>query len=346
MGVNLRELVVARPITIGDLSGKVVAIDAMNALYQFLATIRQPDGTSLMDSKGRVTSHLSGLFYRTVNFLEEGLKPVYVFDGKPPVLKMKTVDERRRIREEAKEKWEEALARGEIEEARKYAQAASFITDEMIGESKRLLEALGVPYVQAPSEGEAQAAYMVKKGDAWCTASQDYDSLLFNAPRLVRNLTISGRRKLPGRKEYVKIEPELILLEEVLKTHGITREQLIAIGILLGTDYNEGVKGVGIKTALKLVKEYGSIKEIIKRKGYVLEVPAEEVERIFLEPEVSDNYNLVWRAPDSEKVFKILCDEHDFSQERVSKALERLEVKGKKAERAGKTAQTSIDRFF
>ncbi|MBS7288066.1 MAG: flap endonuclease-1 [Candidatus Freyarchaeota archaeon] len=340
MGVNLRELVVVRQISIRELSGKVVAIDAMNSLYQFLATIRQPDGTSLMDRKGRVTSHLSGLFYRTVNFLEEGLKPVYVFDGKPPALKTRTVDERRRLREEAKEKWEEALARGEVEEAKKYAQAASFITDEMLNESKELLEALGVPYVQAPSEGEAQAAYMVKRGDAWCTASQDYDSLLFDSPRLVRNLTISGRRKIPGRKEYVKVEPELISLEEVLKSHGITREQLVAIGILLGTDYNEGIKGVGVKTALKLIKEHGTLKEIIKVKGYTFEVPVEEVERIFLEPEVNGNYTLNWHPPRKEKIFKILCDEHDFSQERVSKALDRLEAVRREA------AQTSIERFF
>lgn len=340
MGVNLRELVIARQVSIKELSGKVIAIDAMNALYQFLATIRQPDGTSLMDRMGRVTSHLSGLFYRTINFLEEGIKPVYVFDGKPPVLKTGTVDERRKLREEAKEKWEEALARGEIEEARKFAQAASFITDEMISESKELLEALGVPHVQAPSEGEAQAAYMVKKGDAWCTASQDYDSLLFDAPRLIRNLAISGRRKLPGRKEYVKVEPELISLEEVLRTHGITREQLVAIGILLGTDYNEGVKGVGVKTALKLIKEYKTLKEIIKVKGYVFEVPVEEVEKIFLEPEVADNYTLSWRPPKREKVFKILCDEHDFSQERVSKALDRVEATRRE------TTQTSIEKFF
>ncbi|MBS7247474.1 MAG: flap endonuclease-1 [Candidatus Jordarchaeales archaeon] len=340
MGVNLKELVIAQQVSIKELSGKVIAIDAMNALYQFLATIRQPDGTSLMDRTGRVTSHLSGLFYRTINFLEEGIKPVYVFDGKPPALKMKTVDERRKLREEAKEKWEEALARGEIEEARKFAQAASFITDEMISESKELLEALGVPYVQAPSEGEAQAAYMVKKGDAWCTASQDYDSLLFGAPRLIRNLAISGRRKLPGKKEYVKVEPELISLEDVLRIHGITREQLVAIGILLGTDYNEGVKGVGVKTALKLIKEHGSLKEIIKVKGYVFEASVEEVEKIFLEPEVTDNYTLSWRPPKREKIFKILCDEHDFSQERVSKALDRVEATRKE------TKQTSIERFF
>ncbi len=340
MGVNLKDLVIARQISMQELSGKVVAIDAMNALYQFLAIIRQPDGTSLMDRMGRVTSHLSGLFYRTINLLEEGVKPVYVFDGEPPTLKMRTVSERRKVREEAMEKWKDALARGDVEEARKYAQAASFITNEMINESKNLLEALGVPYVQAPSEGEAQAAYIVRKGDAWCTASQDYDSLLFNSLRLVRNLTISGRRKLPGRKEYVKVEPELVILDEVLKAHSITREQLVAIGILLGTDYNEGVKGVGVKTALKLVKEYKNLKRIIEAKGYSFEVPVEEVEKIFLEPKVTDNYTLSWHPPDREKVLRILCDEHDFSEERVSKALSRVEAVRKE------TTQTSIERFF
>ncbi|MHA1607600.1 MAG: flap endonuclease-1 [Candidatus Freyarchaeota archaeon] len=340
MGVNLKNIVISRQISLKDLAGKVVAIDAMNALYQFLATIRQADGTSLMDSQGRVTSHLSGLFYRTVNFLEEGIKPVYVFDGEPPALKARTVDERKKIREEAHEKWIDALEKGDLEEARKYAQAASFITDEMVEECKKLLEAMGVPYVQAPSEGEAQAAFMARRGDAWCVASQDYDSLLFNAPRLVRNLTVSGRRKLPGKNIYVKIETELISLDEVLRTHGITREQLIAIGILLGTDYNEGVKGVGVKTALKLIKEYGSLKGIIAAKGFTFEVPVEEVERIFLNPKITEDYTLTWRPPDEEKIIKILCDEHDFSKERVTKALSRIT----KQER--RTAQASLERFF
>jgi len=340
MGVNLRGLLSFRQISLQELSGRTIAIDAMNTLYQFLAIIRQPDGTSLMDRRGNITSHLSGVFYRTINLLEAGIKPVYVFDGEPPELKSETVEERRRIRQEAARKWEEALERGDLEEARKFAQSSTSLTDEMVEESKRLLEAMGVPYVQAPSEGEAQASYMARKGDVWGVASQDYDSLLYNSPYLVRNLTISGRRKLPGKKVYVKVEPELVSLDENLRELGITREQLIGIGILLGTDYNEGVRGIGVKTALKLIREKGSIEKVVEEKKIVIEPSVEQIKQLFLNPKVTDDYEIRWKPVDRDKVFSILCDEHDFSRERVQKALERV----REEERA--RAQSRLEQFF
>jgi len=338
--VNLRGLLSFRQISLQELSGRTIAIDAMNTLYQFLAIIRQPDGTSLMDRRGNITSHLSGVFYRTINLLEAGIKPVYVFDGEPPELKSETVEERRRIRQEAARKWEEALERGDLEEARKFAQSSTSLTDEMVEESKRLLEAMGVPYVQAPSEGEAQASYMARKGDVWGVASQDYDSLLYNSPYLVRNLTISGRRKLPGKNVYVKVEPELVSLDENLRELGITREQLIGIGILLGTDYNEGVKGIGVKTALKLIREKGSIEKVVEEKKIVLEPSVEQIKQLFLNPKVTDDYEIRWKPVDRDKVFSILCDEHDFSRERVQKALERV----REEERT--RAQSRLEQFF
>jgi len=338
--VNLRGLLSFRQISLQELSGRTIAIDAMNTLYQFLAIIRQPDGTSLMDRRGNITSHLSGVFYRTINLLEAGIKPVYVFDGEPPELKSETVEERRRIRQEAARKWEEALERGDLEEARKFAQSSTSLTDEMVEESKRLLEAMGVPYVQAPSEGEAQASYMARKGDVWGVASQDYDSLLYNSPYLVRNLTISGRRKLPGKNVYVKVEPELVSLDENLRELGITREQLIGIGILLGTDYNEGVKGIGVKTALKLIREKGSIEKVVEEKKIVIEPSVEQIKQLFLNPKVTDDYEIRWKPVDRDKVFSILCDEHDFSRERVQKALERV----REEERT--RAQSRLEQFF
>ena len=338
--MNLRGLLSFRQISLQELSGRTIAIDAMNTLYQFLAIIRQPDGTGLMDRRGNVTSHLSGVFYRTINLLEAGIKPVYVFDGEPPELKSETVEERRRIRQEAARKWEEALERGDLEEARKFAQSSTSLTDEMVEESKRLLEAMGVPYVQAPSEGEAQASYMARKGDVWGVASQDYDSLLYNSPYLVRNLTISGRRKLPGKNVYVKVEPELVSLDENLRELGITREQLIGIGILLGTDYNEGVKGIGVKTALKLIREKGSIEKVVEEKKIVIEPSVEQIKQLFLNPKVTDDYEIRWKPVDRDKVFSILCDEHDFSRERVQKALERV----REEERT--RAQSRLEQFF
>jgi len=303
-----------------------VAIDAYNALYQFLAAIRQPDGTPLMDSKGRVTSHLSGLFYRTINFLEAGIKPVYVFDGKPPELKSREISERMSAREEAKRKYEEAVAVGDIEAARMYAQMSAHLTSEMVEVSKRLLTSMGIPWVQAPSEGEAQAAYMVIRGDAWATASQDYDSLLFGSPRLIRNLAITGRRKLPKKEAYIEIKPELIELDSLLNGLKVTREQLIDIAILIGTDYNpDGVRGVGPKTAYQLIKTYGSLEKAIKTlPGAKFPVPPEEIRRLFLNPPVTSSYALEWSDPNPDKIVELLVKEFEFSEERVRSAIERL----------------------
>ncbi len=328
MGVQLKELVapVRVELELENLSGKVVALDAYNALYQFLATIRQPDGTPLMDAMGRVTSHLNGLFYRTINLLEKGIKPVYVFDGKPPELKAAELERRTKVREEAERKYVEALERGELEEARLYAQQASRLSTSMVDDAKKLLDAIGVPWVQAPAEGEAQAAYMVARGDAWAAASQDYDSLLYGAPRLVRNLTITGRRKLPRREEYVEVKPELIELDKLLKYYGITRQQLVYIGLLLGTDYNPGgVKGVGPKKALKLIKELPNLEALARAVEWSFPVKPEDIAKLFLEPEVTSGYRLEWRRPDRDRVIEFLCDEHQFSRERVGTALERLE---------------------
>ena len=329
MGVNVREIIpdeAVKTLSLDELRFRVIAIDAYNALYQFLAAIRQPDGTPLIDSRGRVTSHLSGLFYRTINLAEHGVKPVYVFDGKPPEMKRREIERRRRIREEAAKKYREAAAAGRMEEARRYAQMSSSLTSNMVEEAKRLLEAMGIPYVEAPAEGEAQAAYMARRGDAWAAASQDYDSLLFGSPRLVRNLTISGRRKLPRKNVYVEVKPELVELGKLLKSLGITREQLIVIGILVGTDYNpDGVKGVGPKTALKMVKAHRDpvkLLESLPRNEFP--VDPLEIYRYFLNPPVTSSYRLEWRPPDEERVYRILVEEHDFNPERVRNALNRL----------------------
>ncbi|OYT26994.1 MAG: flap endonuclease-1 [Thermofilum sp. ex4484_82] len=345
MGVNLRELVekVKKQINLKDLNKKVVAIDAYNMLYQFLAIIRQPDGTPLMNRRGEVTSHLSGLFYRTINLLENGIKPVYVFDGKPPELKTVVLEKRLQIKVEAEKRYREALARGDLEEARIYAQQTARLSKEMVDNAKTLLDYMGVPWVQAPSEGEAQSAYMTLKGDAWASASQDYDSLLFGSKRLIRNLAITGRRKLPRKNVYIEITPELILLDEILKEHEINREQLIDIAILIGTDYNpEGVKGIGVKRALKLVKTYGNIERIREILGKeALPENVDQIKKIFLNPEVTDDYKLKWSMPDKEAIIRFLCYEHDFSRERVEKAVERAEKSLKIF-----SSQTSLESWF
>ncbi|HDN81848.1 MAG: flap endonuclease-1 [Methanomicrobia archaeon] len=327
MGVNLKDLLPKKEITFNEMKGKRIAIDAMNALYQFMAIIRQRDGKLLQDSKGRVTSHLSGLFYRTINLLEHEIYPVYVFDGEPPKLKQKTLEKRKEVKEKAVSKLKKAKIEGKEEEIRKYAQATVMFTGKMIDESKRLLEYMGVPYVQAPSEGEAQASYMTIKGDVWATGSQDFDSLLFGAPRLIRNLTISGRRKLPGKNVYREIFPEIIVLKDFLKENDITREQLVEIGILVGTDFNEGIKGIGPKKALKSVKS-GEFEDY------------EEIKEIFLNPKVTDEYKIKFKDPIKNEILEFLCEEREFSSERVERALERL----KKS--FSKSKQRSLDSYF
>ncbi|MEM1659587.1 MAG: flap endonuclease-1 [Candidatus Bathyarchaeia archaeon] len=326
MGVNLKDLVPKAVINLEDLSGKSIAIDAYNALYQFLAIIRQPDGTPLKDHSDRITSHLSGLLYRTCNLIELGIKPIYVFDGTPPALKEAEIKRRMRVKEEALARYEQALKEGKIEEARKYAQATSTLKDYMVEDSKRLLDLMGIPWVQAPGEGEAQAAYLVKRGDADYCASQDYDSLLFGAPRLVRNVTISGRRKLPGKSVYVEVVPEIVELDKVLKDLGITHQQLIDIAILIGTDYNpEGIKGLGPKTALKLIREYGNLEKALPHiKNAEFPIEPQKIREMFLNPKVTDNYEISWKEPKVEEVIDFLCGERDFSEDRVRKALERM----------------------
>jgi len=342
LGVNLRDLVPKTTVSLRDLGGKSIAIDAYNALYQFLAIIRQPDGTPLKDHTGRVTSHLSGLLYRTANLVEMGIKPVYVLDGAPPALKEVEIKRRMRVKEKATIRYERALKAGRVEEAHRYAQATSRLKDYMTEDSKRLLDHMGIPWIQAPSEGEAQAAHVAKKRDTNYCASQDYDSLLFGAPMLVRNVTLSGRRKLPRKKVYVEVVPEIVDLEQTLAQLEITHEQLVDIGILVGTDYNpDGIKGIGPKTALKLVRKHGSLDKAPNLDETDFPVSPRRIRQIFLQPKVTDNYELEWRKPDAERVVDFLCGERDFSEDRVKKALEKMSC-GLKELRE----KTTLEQFF
>ncbi len=338
MGVDLGDLAVKHTLSLESLSGKVIAIDAFNVLYQFLASIRQEDGTPLMDFRGNITAHLSGLFYRSAKLIENGIKPVYVFDGKPTRLKGKTKEARAAAKEIARKKWEAALAEGKLKEAKRYAQATSRLTPEMTDESKELLSYMGIPWVQAEGEGEAQAAIMVEEGIAYAAASQDYDALLFGAPVLIRNISITGRRKVPRQDRYMMIEPEEIRLRETLKELGITREQLIIIGILTGTDFNEGVKGIGPKIALKIVrdkKKIDAVVEYVKDKyDYEFEVDPREILDLFMKPKKAGvPKKFKWGNVDGKKIVGILVKRHDFSEDRVMKTVENMiksfEEKGK-----------------
>lgn len=327
MGVKIGELFKQEKISFNDLHDRVVVIDAYNVLHQFLASIRQRDGTPLKNSRGEVTSHLSGLFHRTANMVEAKIRPVFAFDGKPHALKAKTIEERKKRKELAEKEYKEALEKGDMKKARSKAQQTSRLNDEMIQQSKDLLSALGIPWVQAPGEGESQASYMVKKGDAYAVGSQDYDCLLVGAPVLIRNLTAQGRRKLPGKEKYTKIYPKQIRLKTNLKILGIKQKQLVDMAILIGTDFNDGIKGIGPKKSLNLIKKNGNAENALATIGAKDSLTFDEIKeirKIFLEPNVTDDYNLEWTGSDNEKVISILCDEHHFKQERVEPVLEKF----------------------
>ncbi len=335
MGVQISDLIKGRELEMEELAGKKVAIDAFNTIFQFLSIIRDRfTGEPLKDSRGRVTSHLSGIIYRFTNMLEAGIKPVMVYDGEYPPFKKSTIKEREERKQEAEKKWKEAVEKGKP--AIKYAQAASRLTDEMIESGKKLLGYMGIPFLQAPSEGEAMCAALCKDGTVDFAASQDYDSLLFGAPKLLRNISVSGKRKLPKQEVWIEVKPEVIELEKALKELGINREQLIIIGLLIGTDYNEGVKGVGPKTALKLVKEHEKLGKVLENVNWTDKVDAHEIFNWFTNPPTINKPKIVWEKPQPDKIIKFMVDEHDFSRERIEKVVTRIE------EVFGKGAQASL----
>ena len=332
MGLNIREIIPRKELEFAELKGKTVCVDAYNMLYQFLSTIRQPDGTPLMDSKKRVTSHLSGIFYRNVNLLSEGIKLVYVFDGKPPEQKSGTHKIRGEFREAAKTKYEKAKQEEDFDRMKRYGSQLIRLNNEMIQESKELLEAMGVAVVQAPSEGESEAAFLNKTNkEVYATVSQDYDSLLFGAPRLVRNLGLARKRKTYSG--WQEIHPELIELEKVLNLLEINLDQLICLGILVGTDYNpKGIPGIGQKRALDIVKKYKQPVMIFKSvEEQIMSLPEQdrfdwqEIFQLFHKPEVSSE-EIEFKKLDEERIKKILVEEHDFSEDRVNKQLEKLHI--------------------
>ena len=327
MGVVLTPIITKDQTSLAELAGRTLAVDGNGELYQFLALIRLRDGTPLQDSKGRTTSHLSGLFYRTTRLIaEHALKLVFVFDGAPPVRKAKEIAKRRAVKTRYEGERATALARGDIAEAYSKATMTSRLTRDMVGEARELLHLMGVPTVQAPSEGEAQAAHMAATSpDIWAAASKDYDSLLFGATRLVRFLTISGKEFLPSQGTFRPIVPETIELERLLSGWGITREGLVDLAILMGTDFNDGIKGIGPKKALKLVQQHGAIEnmpdEIASAIGDLEAV--NEIRRIFLNPAVTDEFDVHQGEPDLAGIRQFLCEEREFSRERVDAALER-----------------------
>tara|TARA_B100000315_G_scaffold255411_1_gene298676 strand:+ start:1184 stop:2185 length:1002 start_codon:yes stop_codon:yes gene_type:complete len=322
LGVKLRDLVVQKPITLPELAGKTLMVDAYNTLYQFITTIRSMDGGLFTDEEGNVTSHLMGLFSRCTNFAKHKLHPVFVFDGKVPKLKQSELDRRKDIKAEAGSLYEEAKAKGDVADMKKYAARTSRLTPSMVKDAKTLLGAMGIPVVQAPAEGEAQAAHMVAKGDGWAVVSQDFDSLLHRAPRLVINLNIAGRKR--RGLSSVPVEPAIINLKQTLQKLELSQKQLIMLAMLVGTDYSKGVKGIGPKKALALIQKHKTEK-VFAEAGWDdhNDTPWQQVYETFTTMPTTDEYDLQGKAYNKDQVYSFLMD-RGFSPDRVKKTLESL----------------------
>jgi len=344
MGVAITDLLVKKDIEVKELEGKVLIVDAPMWLYQFLSSIRQRDGSLLTDSKGNVTSHLIGFFMRVPNLMKRGIKLAFVFDGEKPELKKRELERRKGIKLEAEKRYKEAVKKKDIEDMKKYASRTSRLSSGMIEEAKKLIRAFGLPVIQAPSEGEAQAAYIVKKKKAFAVASNDADSLLFGATRLIRNLSILGKRKKVNKLAYSTIKPEIVELAKNINHLGIEHNQLIALSMLVGTDYNPGgIKGIGPKNALKLVKKFkNDFDELFKHVKWDehFEFPWTEVYYLIKKMPTTDDYKLEWKPVNHDELIKILVKEHDFSEDRVKKLTEESTKKKKQRN------QKALGEFF
>jgi flap endonuclease-1 len=336
LGVKLGSLVPRQTLTLEALRGRSFAVDAANELHQFLALIRTPDGVPLKDSEGRITSHLVGLLYRTTRLITDySMRLVFVFDGAPPKLKAGELEKRRALRHQAEVQYREAVAKGDMKTAWSKAVGTGRLTQDMAKEAQRVLDYLGIPWVQAPGEGESQASFMVRKGDAWATASRDFDTLLFGSPRLLRYLTLTGKKRLPSRGTSVPLEPELIELGRVLSEHNITREQLVDIALLIGTDFNAGIPQVGPKTALKLIVDHRDLEHLPEEIRKQVPSNYQELRDLFLHHPVTENYDLTPKPIDKDGLVAFLCHERGFAEQRVLGVLERLtEVQERQRQRS------------
>lgn len=324
MGAKLSVLVKAKKIKLSTLSGTIIAFDANNLLYQFLALVRMPDGTLFKDSSGRVTSHLLGASLRVTRLMVDyNIKPVMVFDGAPNILKIKTLEERKKQRTKALLEWREEIEKGNLRKAFSKAVVSATLGKDLVEDAVTMFRLMGFPIIFAPEDAEAQASYMCMRNDVWAVATQDYDALLYGAPRIVRYVTIYGTEFLPSKMTSKPLVPEIISLEETLRLLKLSREQLIDIAILSGTDFNEGVPMIGPKKAYNLIKKYGCIEKIPDNKVIEEVGNFEEIRKIFLQPKIVSEYSIAFKGPETDKL-KEFFRQRDFSEKNIGKIIGRL----------------------
>ncbi|MEE2759418.1 MAG: flap structure-specific endonuclease [Candidatus Thermoplasmatota archaeon] len=327
MGCNLKDLATPNPIQLSDLSGEKIAVDAFLTAYQFITSLRArgegKDGTYLRDSKGRPVSHLMGFLDRCATMVEAGIDPVFVFDGRPHELKFETLAERKERRVNAVEKWEAAVEAEDWKAADKLGAQVVSYTPEMVEETQQMLDMLGIAWVEAPMEAEGAASVWCRQGLVNGVASQDWDVLLYGSPVMIRNLTSHGTKKF-GRV----ISAERIVLSELLHEHEITHEQLVDLGIMVGTDFHPGIRGIGPKTGLKLIKEYGTIEAVCDAKEKEIPERLGEIRDLFMNHPIKGDLPASGMV-DEDALRKFLIDERDFSERRVSRALDKMKGAGR-----------------
>ncbi|KZV48160.1 flap endonuclease 1 [Dorcoceras hygrometricum] len=318
--------------------GRKIAIDASMSIYQFLIVVGRTGTDMLTNEAGEVTSHLQGMFSRTIRLLEAGIKPVYVFDGKPPDLKKKELAKRYSKREDATDDLNVALETGNMEEIEKFSKRTVKVTKQHNDDCKKLLRLMGVPVIEAPSEAEAQCAALCKAGKVYAVASEDMDSLTFGAPRFLRHLMDPSSKKIPVMEFEVS---------KVLEELNVTMDQFIDLCILCGSDYCDSIKGIGGMTAMKLIRQHGSIENIlenINKERYQIpdDWPYPEARTLFKEPLVNtdEQLELKWAAPDEEGLISFLVNENGFNSDRVTKAIEKIKAA------KNKSAQGRLESFF
>ncbi|CAI2304512.1 unnamed protein product [Caenorhabditis sp. 36 PRJEB53466] len=317
--------------------GRKVAIDASMCLYQFLIAVRQ-DGSQLQSEDGETTSHLMGMFYRTIRMIDNGIKPVYVFDGKPPDMKSGELEKRTERRAEAEKALTEAKEKGELKDVEKFERRLVKVTKQQNEEVKKLLGLMGIPVVEAPCEAEAQCAHLVKAGKVYGTATEDMDALTFGSTVLLRHMLAAESKKIPI-KEFN--------LARVLEDMKLTEEEFIDLCILLGCDYCGTIRGVGPKKAVELIKQHKNIETVLEHLDKTKYPPPEDwpykrARELFREPDVQkgEDVELTWKEPDVEGIVQFMCGEKNFNEERIRSSLNRMQ----KSRNAG--TQGRIDSFF
>jgi flap endonuclease-1 len=320
---DLRDLAVIEPIPLADLRGSVVAIDAHNWLYRYLTTtVRWTRDDVYTTAEGEEIPNLIGIVQGLAKLLESDLVPVFVFDGGVTELKEAEIERRNEQKAAAERKEAEAREAGDAIEAARMAARTQRLTATILDTSRELCSLLGVPVVEAPAEGEAQAAHMVRSGTVEYAGSEDYDTLLFGAPRTLRGLTSDGD---PERMDFVA----------TLEEHELSWEALVDVGILCGTDFNEGVAGIGPKTAVKLVREHGDLWAVLEAEDVYVE-NADLVRELFLDPDVANVEVDTEIDPDIEAARTYVIDEWEIPEEEVARGFERI---------SESVTQTGLDRW-